>query len=109
MAVALVMNANKNKYESLWNKLDNDLLVGQDSYPTTICGATHLLTNWKVNPLPPKTGMVKVEVVPAAVPEVVATVVEAVETEVMMETVEALQLVLLKHRSRSQLTKICLN
>ena len=48
-AVALVMNANKNKYESLWNKLENDLLVGQDSYPTTIGGATHLLTNWKAN------------------------------------------------------------
>ena len=38
MAVALVMNANKSKYESLWNKLENDLLVGQDSYPTTIGG-----------------------------------------------------------------------
>jgi hypothetical protein len=47
MAVALVMNANKSKYESLWNKLENDLLVGQDSYPTTIGGATHLLTNWR--------------------------------------------------------------
>ena len=48
IAVALVMNANKTKYESLWNKLD-DLLVGQDSYPITIRGATHLLTNWRVN------------------------------------------------------------
>ena len=102
------MNANKTKYESLWNKLDNDLLVGQDSYPTTIGGATHLLTNWKVNTPPPTTGMVKVEVVPAAVPEVVA-VVEAVETEVMVEAAEALQLVSLKHRSRSQRTKKFLN
>ena len=109
MAVALVMNANKTKYESLWNKLDNDLLVGQDSYPTTIGGAYHLLTNWKVNIPPPTTGMVKVEVVPAAVPEVVAAVVEAVETEVMVEAAEALQLDLFKHRSQSQLTKIFLN
>jgi len=30
------MGAHKAKYESLWNKLDNDLLVGQDSYPKTI-------------------------------------------------------------------------
>ena len=28
LAVALVMNASKSKYESLWNKLENDLLVG---------------------------------------------------------------------------------
>ena len=47
--MALVLNANKTKYESLWNKLENDLLVGQDSYPTTIGKATHLLTNWRVN------------------------------------------------------------
>jgi len=31
LAVALIMNANKVKYESLWNKLENDLLVGQDT------------------------------------------------------------------------------
>jgi len=48
LAVALIMNANKVKYESLWNKLENDLLVGTDSYPKTIGAATHLLTNWKV-------------------------------------------------------------
>ena len=29
LAVALVMNANKTKYESLWKKLENDLLVGK--------------------------------------------------------------------------------
>ena len=45
LAVALIMNANKVKYESLWNKLENDLLVGQYSYPKTIGDATHLLTN----------------------------------------------------------------
>ena len=49
LAVALVMNANKTRYESLWNKLENDLLVGQDSYPKTIGDATHLLTNWKAS------------------------------------------------------------
>ena len=49
LAVALIMNANKAKYEPLWNKLENDLLVGQDSYPKTIGDATHLLTNWKAN------------------------------------------------------------
>jgi hypothetical protein len=49
LAVALVMNANKSKYEALWNKLENDLLVGQDSYPKTIGDATHLLTNWKAS------------------------------------------------------------
>ena len=47
--VALIMNANKAKYEPLWNKLENDLLVGQDSYPKTIGDETHLLTNWKAN------------------------------------------------------------
>jgi hypothetical protein len=53
LAVALIMNSNKSKYESLWNKLENDLLVGQDSYPTTLGAATHLLTNWKThNPNP---------------------------------------------------------
>ena len=49
-AVSLILNANKKRYEGLWNKLQNDLLVGQDSYPTTIGGATHLLTNWKSDP-----------------------------------------------------------
>ncbi len=52
LAVALVMNANKSKYEALWNKLENDLLVGQDSYPKTIGDATHLLTNWKASTAP---------------------------------------------------------
>ena len=47
LALALVMNANRSRYESLWNKLENDLLVGIDSYPVTIGAATHLLTNWK--------------------------------------------------------------
>ena len=47
LAIVLVLNANKAKYESLWNKLENDLLVGTDSYPTSIGAATHLLTNWK--------------------------------------------------------------
>ena len=44
LAVSLIMNANKAKYELLWNKLENDLLVGQYSYPETIGDATHLLT-----------------------------------------------------------------
>ena len=52
LAVALVMNANKARYEPLWNKLENDLLVGQDSYPTTIGDATHLLTNWRASAAP---------------------------------------------------------
>ena len=53
LAVALIINANKVKYESLWNKLENDLLVGQDLvYPKTIGDATHLLTNWKVSTVP---------------------------------------------------------
>ena len=47
LALGLVMNANRGRYESLWNKLENDLLVGIDSYPVTIGAATHLLTNWK--------------------------------------------------------------
>ena len=46
-AMSLIMNANKKRYEGLWNKLQNDLLMNQDSYPTTIGTATHLLTNWK--------------------------------------------------------------
>ena len=49
LAVALVMNANKSRYELLWIKLENNLLVGQDTYPTTIGAATHLLTNWKAD------------------------------------------------------------
>jgi hypothetical protein len=48
-----IMNTNKAKYELLWNKLENDLLVGQDSYPETIGDATHLLTNWKASTSPP--------------------------------------------------------
>ena len=52
MAMSLILNANKRKYESLWNKLENDLLVGQDSYPSTIGTATHLLTNWKCDSIP---------------------------------------------------------
>jgi hypothetical protein len=55
LAVALVMNANKSKYEALWTKLENDLLVGQDSYPKTIGDATHLLTNWKASTAPRPT------------------------------------------------------
>ena len=53
LAVSLIMNANRAKYELLWNKLENDLLVGQDSYPETIGDATHLLTNWKASTVPP--------------------------------------------------------
>jgi len=53
LAVALIMGANKAKYESLWNKLEIDLLVGQDSYPKTIGDATHLLTNWKASTAAP--------------------------------------------------------
>jgi len=53
LAVSLIMNANKAKYELLWKKLDNYLLVGQDSYPETIGDATHLLTNWKASTAPP--------------------------------------------------------
>ena len=49
LAVALVMNSDKFKYQSLWNKLENDLLMGQDSYPTSLSAATHLLTNWKTD------------------------------------------------------------
>jgi len=44
-AMCLVMNGNRNKYESLWNKLENDLLMEQDSYPTTLSAATQILTN----------------------------------------------------------------
>ena len=51
-AVALILNANKKRYKGLWNKLQNDLLVGQDSYPNTIGGTTYLLTNWKRDPTP---------------------------------------------------------
>jgi len=49
LAVALVMNSDKSRYQSLWNKLANNLLMGQDSYPTSLCAATHLLTNWKTD------------------------------------------------------------
>ena len=55
LAVALIMSANKIKHESLWNKLENDLFVGQDSYPKTIRDATHLLTNWKASTPAPTT------------------------------------------------------
>jgi len=53
LAVALIMGANKAKYESLRKKLENDLLVGQDSYPETIGDTTHLLTNWKASTATP--------------------------------------------------------
>ena len=51
-AMSLVLNANKKRYEGLWIKLQNDLLMGQDSYPTTIGAATHLLANWKSDSTP---------------------------------------------------------
>lgn len=46
LAMCLVMNANRTKCESLWNKLENDLLM--NSYSTTLRAATYLLTNGKV-------------------------------------------------------------
>jgi len=52
LTIALIMNESKVKYEPLWNKLENALLVGQDSYPKTIGDATHLLTNWKSSAVP---------------------------------------------------------
>ena len=47
LAMSLILKSNKRKYEGLWNKLENDLLIGQDTFPTSIGAATHLLTNWK--------------------------------------------------------------
>ena len=41
LAVALIMKNNKVKYEPLWSKLENDLLVGQDSYQKTIVDTPH--------------------------------------------------------------------
>jgi len=52
LAIAIFMNANKVKYEPLWNKLENDFLAGQDSYPKTIGNVIHLLTNWKASAVP---------------------------------------------------------
>ena len=52
LAMSLILNSNKRKYEGLWNKLENDLLVGQDTFPTNIGAATHLLTNWKSDSQP---------------------------------------------------------
>ena len=37
----------------MWNKLENDLLVGQDLYLKTIGDVTHLLSNWKAGTAPP--------------------------------------------------------
>ena len=49
LAMCLLMNSNKSKYENLWNKLENDILVGQDSYPTSVGDTMHLLSNWKID------------------------------------------------------------
>ncbi len=46
LSIALIMNAS-HKYDGLWTQLENNLLIGQDTYPTTIAGATHLLSNWR--------------------------------------------------------------
>jgi hypothetical protein len=70
LAVSLIMNANRAKFELLWNKLENDLLVGQDSYPETTGDATHLLPNWKASTAPPPVTNVVRRRTPGAPPAV---------------------------------------
>ena len=49
VAMAFVLNADAKRFGDLWDDLHNNLLMGQDNYPTDMQGAVHMLTHWKGN------------------------------------------------------------
>ena len=48
IAMAFILNADAKRYGTLWDDLHNNLLKGQDNYPTDMQSAVHMLTHWKV-------------------------------------------------------------
>eukprot|EP00978_Attheya_sp_CCMP212_P037163 scaffold173586_cov64-Attheya_sp.AAC.1 len=47
LAVALLLNSDKNRYGKLIEDLENNYLHGKDNYPKTVTSAYNILTNWK--------------------------------------------------------------
>eukprot|EP00957_Ditylum_brightwellii_P040719 3082298-Ditylum_brightwellii.AAC.1 len=45
--MAFILNADAKRFGDLWDNLHNNLLMGQDNYPTDMQGAVHMLTHWK--------------------------------------------------------------
>jgi hypothetical protein len=51
LAVAFLLNADRTRYASMLQDLENDYLQGQDNYPKTVTTAAYnVLTNWKQDP-----------------------------------------------------------
>ena len=50
MAVAFLLNADRARYASYLQQVENDYLQGQDKYPKTVEEAHNVLTNWKQEP-----------------------------------------------------------
>ena len=48
IAMAFILNADAKRYGILWDDLHNNLLKGQNNYPTDMQSAVHMLTHWKV-------------------------------------------------------------
>ncbi len=48
IAMAFILNADAKTYGILWGDLHNNLLKGQDNYPTDMQSAVHMLIHWKV-------------------------------------------------------------
>ena len=47
LATAFILGADKTRYGRLLESLENEFLMGQNKYPTTVTLAYGLLTNWK--------------------------------------------------------------
>jgi hypothetical protein len=50
LAVAFLLNADRTRYASYLQGVENDYLQGQDKYPKTVEEAHNVLTNWKQEP-----------------------------------------------------------
>jgi hypothetical protein len=50
LAVAFLLNADRTRYVSYLQGVENDYLQGQDKYPKTVEEAHNVLTNWKQEP-----------------------------------------------------------
>jgi len=48
VAMAFILNTDVKRFGGLWDDLHNNLLKGQDNYPTDMQSAVHMLTHWKV-------------------------------------------------------------
>eukprot|EP00978_Attheya_sp_CCMP212_P000824 scaffold1720_cov37-Attheya_sp.AAC.1 len=47
LAVAFLLNSDRNRYGRLIEDLENSYLHGKDNYPKTVTSAYNILTNWK--------------------------------------------------------------